>query len=309
MAAPANAKSPANKAAAGKPPANSGGKRASRTWLGRLFALALVLATLGAATAAIGWWWLEQTLPDVFTFSSYQAIAHESSRVHAMGGEVVAQFGEEIRTVVPIERIPKTMLSALVCAEDAAFYSHPGLDFVGIARALWVDVTTGRYAQGASTITQQLVKNIFLTRAKNLSRKFEELFIVWQMERTVPKDRILELYMNMIEFGPKTYGVQRAAQLYFGKDAKALSPLETAFLAANKPCPRCGFARFDKKKWDSWWQERMVGIMNKMRDEGIITHEQYLAEAPYIPHFLGWPSSIAAPAPGADSPAPGGDEE
>ena len=205
--------------------------------------------------------------------------------------------------------LPPWVPWSMIATEDGAFYKHRGLRPGLLLRAVRLDLDYGRFVYGGSTITQQLVKNIFLTRAKNLSRKFEELLIVWQMERTVPKDRILELYMNMIEFGPKTYGVQRAAQLYFGKDAKALSPLETAFLAANKPCPRCGFARFDKKKWDSWWQERMVGIMNKMRDEGIITHEQYLAEAPYIPHFLGWPSSIAAPAPGADSPAPGGDEE
>ena len=206
---------------------------------------------------------------------------------------------------------------AMIATEDGRFYKHRGIAPGLVLRAIRLDLDYGRFVYGGSTITQQLVKNIFLTRAKNLSRKFEELLIVWQMERKLPnaKDRILELYINFIEFGPKIYGVQRAAQTYFGKDAKDLSPLESAFLAANKPCPRCGYARFAGKKWDSWWQERMTGVMTKMRDEGIITDEQFIAEAPYIPHFVGWPQSklpLVAPeggAPEAGGKPVGGTEE
>jgi len=183
---------------------------------------------------------------------------------------------------------------AMIATEDGAFYKHHGIRPGLLLRAIRLDLDYGRFVYGGSTITQQLVKNIFLTRAKNLSRKFEELLIVWQMEHQLSKDRILELYVNMIEFGPKLYGVQRAAQAYFGKDASELTPLESAFLAANKPCPRCGYARFVGKKWDPWWQERMIGIMTKMRDEGIIDEEQYLAEVPYIPRFLGWPAPQVA---------------
>jgi len=182
---------------------------------------------------------------------------------------------------------------SMIATEDGAFYKHRGLRPGLLLRAIRLDLDYGRFVYGGSTITQQLVKNIYLTRAKNLSRKFEELLIVWQMEHRLQKDRILELYVNMIEFGPKLYGIQRAAQTYFGKDAKDLSPLESAFLAANKPCPRCGYARFAKKQWDPWWQERMIGIMNKMRDEGIISEEQFLAEAPYVPKFVGWPQTQA----------------
>lgn len=203
---------------------------------------------------------------------------------------------------------------AMIATEDGRFYKHRGIAPGLVLRAIRLDLDYGRFVYGGSTITQQLVKNIFLTRAKNLSRKFEELLIVWQMERKLPnpKDRILELYINFIEFGPKIYGIQRGAQSYFAKDAKDLTPLESAFLAANKPCPRCGYTLFVKKKWDSWWQERMTGIMTKMRDEGIISDEQYLAEAPYIPHFVGWPQSkmpVVNPEDGAGGKPAGGTEE
>jgi hypothetical protein len=195
---------------------------------------------------------------------------------------------------VPLKELKHWTPWAMIATEDGAFYKHHGIRPGLLLRAIRLDLDYGRFVYGGSTITQQLVKNIFLTRAKNLSRKFEELLIVWQMEHQLEKDRILELYVNFIEFGPKVYGVQRAAQTYFGKDARELTPLESAFLAANKPCPRCGYARFAGKKWDPWWQERMIGIMNKMRDEGIITEEQFLAEAPYIPRFVGWPAPQVA---------------
>ncbi len=207
------------------------------------------------------------------------------------------QVGPSSGAWVPLAELKPWTPWAMIATEDGRFYKHRGIAPGLVLRAIRLDLDYGRFVYGGSTITQQLVKNIFLTRAKNLSRKFEELLIVWQMERKLPnaKDRILELYINFIEFGPKIYGIQRAAQTYFAKDARLLTPLESAFLAANKPCPRCGYARFIGKKWDPWWQERMIGVMTKMRDEGIISEEQYVAEAPYIPHFVGWPSSNVMP--------------
>lgn len=227
---------------------------------------------------------------------------------------------------VSLAELPPWTWWAMVATEDGRFYKHRGVAPGLILRAIRLDLDYGRFVYGGSTITQQLVKNIFLTRAKNLSRKFEELLIVWYMERDLQKflpaknpkdppnkaakDRILEMYVNMIEFGNdgkdvKVYGLQRAAKTYFGKDAQALTPLESAFLAANKPCPRCGYARFVGKKWDDWWQARMQGIMDKMRKEKVITEEQYLAEMPFVPKFVGWPQSLA---PAAELPA-GGVEE
>jgi membrane peptidoglycan carboxypeptidase len=115
----------------------------------------------------------------------------------------------------------------------------------------------------------------------------------------------MELYINGIEFGPHTYGIVRAAKLYFDKPAKELTPLESAFLAANKPCPKCGHKRFTSQRWTPWWQERMVGIMKRMRKDGIISDEQFVAEAPYVPRFVGWPQTEAT----GSEPDVGGVEE
>ncbi len=236
------------------------------------------------------------------------------------------QVGPSSGFWVPLAELAPWTWWAMVATEDGRFYKHRGVAPGLILRAIRLDLDYGRFVYGGSTITQQLVKNIFLTRAKNLSRKFEELLIVWHMERDLQKilpakgpkdppnkaakDRILELYVNMIEFGNdgkdvKIYGLQRAAKTYFGKDAAALSPLESAFLAANKPCPRCGYTRFVTKNWDSWWQSRMKGILDKMRNEKVISEEQYLAEINTVPKFVGWPQTVV---PAADVPL-GGTEE
>ena len=237
-----------------------------------------------------------------------EELAQEFSRPVNENGTLLddVQVGPTSGAWVPLAELKPWTPWSMIATEDGRFYKHRGIAPGLVLRAIRLDLDYGRFVYGGSTITQQLVKNIFLTRAKNLSRKFEELLIVWQMERKLPnaKDRILELYINFIEFGPKLYGIQRAAQTYFGKDAQQLTPLESAFLAANKPCPRCGYARFIGKKWDPWWQERMIGVMTKMRDEGIISEEQYVAEAPYIPHFVGWPSSNVMPTAPVDDGGP-----
>lgn len=184
-----------------------------------------------------------------------------------MGGEVVAQFGEEIRTVVPIERIPKTMLSALVCAEDAAFYSHPGLDFVGIARALWVDVTTGRYAQGASTITQQLAKTRYLDRQKTFTRKLKELVLARKLETRLSKDDILTLYANEVYFGHGRYGVEEAARFYFGKSVSEVSVPEAALLAGIVNSP----AKFSPIRHPANALERRAYVLGQMLKHGYVS--------------------------------------
>lgn len=230
-------------------------------------------------------------------------------------------IGPRSEAWVPLEKLPPWVPYAMISTEDAAFYHHKGVRLGLTSRAIKMCLDYGRFVYGGSTITQQLVKNIFLTREKYLGRKFEELLIVWHMERNLIsaeklaqaeddaqpiKDRILELYINGIEFSPNLYGIQRGAKLYFDKDASELTPLESAFLAANKPCPKCGHKRFEQKKWTAWWQERMVGIMNKMRINNIITEEQFTAEAPYVPKFVGWPQ---ASAPGPDGGGDVGGEE
>lgn len=215
-------------------------------------------------------------------------------------------IGPKSEAWVDLTSLPPWVPYAMIATEDAAFYHHRGVRLGLLSRAIKMCLDHGRFVYGGSTITQQLIKNIYLTRDKNLARKFEELLIVWQIERSLldkrtdvedndrfvaTKDRLLELYINGIEFGPNLYGITRGAREYFGKEPAALSPLEAAFLAANKPCPKCGHKRFTTRKWTPWWQERMVSIMSKMRRDGIITEDEFAGEAPYVPRFLGWPGS------------------
>jgi hypothetical protein len=139
---------------------------------------------------------------------------------------------------VPSRLIPPFAKSAAVVTEDRNFWYHRGVRWELIARALKLDFDKGRFVYGGSTITQQLVKNLYLTREKTLSRKLEELFIVWAMERELEKDEILTLYLNVIEYGPDLYGVKKASRHYFAKDPWALSPAEAAFIMGLKPYPR-----------------------------------------------------------------------
>ena len=205
--------------------------------LARLALWTLGLVLTASAAGVGGYLWLDATLPEVFTFKQYREIAKESSRVYAAGGEVVARFGDEIRTVIDGAQMGPNVRFAMICAEDSAFYDHPGLDFVGIARALWVDASTGRYAQGASTLTQQLAKTRFLSREKTVVRKLKELVLARKLEKNLSKDDILNLYLNEVYFGHGRYGIEEAARFFFRRSAAELDVAQAALLAGlvNSP--------------------------------------------------------------------------
>lgn len=239
---------------------------AKRGCLARGLAIALLGLLLTLGGGAVTWYWLDATLPDVFTFDAYRQIAKESSRVVAASGEVVAVFGDEIRTVVPPERIPAVMRGAMVCAEDAAFYSHPGLDLLGVARAIWTDLVRGRYAQGASTITQQLAKTRFLDRTKTVTRKLKELVLARKLEQKLGKDEILSLYLNEVYFGHGRYGAEEAARFYFGKSVSQIDVAEAALLAGVVNSP----ARFSPLKHPEAAKERRQYVLGQMLKHGYI---------------------------------------
>jgi monofunctional biosynthetic peptidoglycan transglycosylase len=139
---------------------------------------------------------------------------------------------------VPLSRVSPAMQRAVVVAEDARFWEHNGVDWEAIRTAARHDWDRGRISHGASTITQQLAKNLYLSPARTPWRKLRELAIALRLEKELPKRRILELYINVIEFGPRTYGAEAASRRYFGRPAAALSPSEAATLAAMIPSPR-----------------------------------------------------------------------
>lgn len=160
-----------------------------------------------------------------------------TSYVYDANGEVLTRLYKEHRVKVGIEQIPLHVRQAVLAAEDDGFYEHHGIDFTSIARAILVDIRARAKVQGASTITQQLARTAFLTQKKLWSRKLQEVLWAIQIERKYSKDEIFEAYLNLVNFGHGTYGVQAAAQLYFGKNVEDVTLAEAALLAATPNSP------------------------------------------------------------------------
>ncbi|MEL6179961.1 MAG: biosynthetic peptidoglycan transglycosylase, partial [Myxococcota bacterium] len=196
--------------------------------------------------------------------------------------------GPDSGRYVPLFAMPHHLRLATYMTEEPRFYRNPGFDLKRTAGAIRLNLKHGRYVYGGSTLTQQLVKNLFLTRQKTLSRKLEEAFIVWKVEEILPKRRILELYLNCIEFGPNLYGIGRASWFYFGKPPSRLSVLESAFLAGIKPQPRMGIgprARGHTSP-DGFWPERLKRILGRMTRAGL--RGASLPQEPYVVYFKTW---------------------
>src|SRR5207245_11134269 len=159
----------------------------------------------------------------------------QTSKVYAADGRLVTELGLERRTVLPLSEIPAAVREAFVATEDKRFYSHHGIDYLRILGAIKADLLSLSWAQGFSTITMQLARNIFpeeISREKKLTRKLKEARVAVEIERAFPKDTILQLYLNQIDLGAGAHGVEAAAQIYFGKSARQLNVAEAATLAA-----------------------------------------------------------------------------
>jgi penicillin-binding protein 1A len=209
---------------------------AARVWIVRLLALSIagVLLALGGIVGLFVYY--GRDLPDVHNLRA-QWRPPQTTRIYARDGTVLAELFTERRTVVPIEQIPRNLVMALLAAEDADFYGHRGLDYPGMLRALYVNIRRGTTAQGASTITQQLIKNILLTSERSLARKVREVVLARRIESELSKNEILFLYLNHINFGHGRYGVEEAARFYFGKHARELTLGECALLAGAPKSP------------------------------------------------------------------------
>jgi hypothetical protein len=165
----------------------------------------------------------------------------------------------------PLNKISPHLVYAFLTAEDARFFSHKGFEPEMMRRALIENIRLRRVVRGASTISQQLTKNLFLERARTLSRKLQEAALTWRIEQTTNKRRILELYLNAIEFGPGTYGVRQASLRYFGKEPNQLTPLEAAHLASVAPNPKGYWTRFHSGPADDDWMEKLYDLLGMMR--------------------------------------------
>lgn len=163
--------------------------------------------------------------------------APEATIIYSSDNVVLARIYHEDRTNVDLKNIPKNLRDATVAVEDSRFYSHVGVDMKGIARAVWTNVRGHRLSQGGSTITQQLARNVYLTRRKTVQRKVQEAVLAILMERHFPKDKILELYLNRVYYGSGAFGVQAASKVYFGKNVGDLNLAECALIAGMTQKP------------------------------------------------------------------------
>jgi len=206
-----------------------------------------------------------------------------------LSGDNQVWIGPGAKGYVPLAQLPRYVGAAAYLSEEMGFYLNRPIDRGLITRALRLNLEHGRFVYGGSTVTQQLVKNLFLSRQKTLARKLQEVLIATRITTTVSRARVLELYLNCIEFGPNVYGIGRAARYYFQKDARALTPREAVFLAMLKPAPRRG-AWMKRRGFTPrmpYWQMRAEEIFTRLVDKGYLSAAQAEAERPYALRWEG----------------------
>ena len=196
------------------------------------FITIFTLVVIGLVFLVILFIYYAGQIPDPLAITSRRV--NESTKIYDRTGTTLLYdiHGEEKRTIIPWEQIPDTIKKATLVAEDSDFYNHKGIDFKGIVRALYKDISNFSTSQGGSTITQQLVKISLLGNEKTVARKIKEAVLSIQVERKLTKDQIFWMYLNQIPYGSNAYGIESAAQTYFGKSAKDLDIAEAAILAS-----------------------------------------------------------------------------
>ena len=235
--------------------------------IGLAFGLASLIVGLGIVGGLF--WHFSHGLPDHKQLADYQPAT--VSRLYASDGRLLAEYAKEKRVFVPVAAMPKRVLQAFVAAEDQRFFTHPGIDFIGLGRAIIANLTNpGKRPEGASGITQQVAKNFLLNNQATLARKIREAILAFRIEAAYSKDRILELYLNEIYLGSGNYGVATAALNYFDASLGQLTLSEIAYLAGLPKAPnRYNIVRNEKEAY-----ARRDYVLGRMRDDGYITAEE-----------------------------------
>ncbi len=244
----------------------------------KTFKIFVVLGLIGALLATIFGFFVVRTysenLPDYEELKNYNPII--TSRLYGSDGSLISEFAKEKRIFVPIENIPNHVVKAFLAAEDANFYNHSGIDPLAIIRASIRNLASAAKGEGvvggASTITQQVVKNLLLTKERTYKRKIKEAILAIRMSKTFEKDKILELYLNQIYLGSGAYGVAAAAQVYFGKSIDELTLEEDALLATLPKAP----SKLDPRKNIEKAKARRDWVINRMIEEGFIEEKEGL---------------------------------
>lgn len=236
-----------------------------------LVSYALFLGILGLIVLLLIFSHYGKSVDDYRRLATYEPPI--TSRLYAADGRLLAEYASEKRAFVPYEAIPKQLVQAFMSAEDKKFFSHGGVDFVGIIRAIFQNIKnigSGRRMVGASTITQQVAKNFLLTNEMSFERKIKEAILAIRIERAFSKEYIMELYLNQIYLGHYSYGVAAAALNYFNKSLDELTVAESAFLAALPKGPN----NYDPEKRYDEAIIRRNWVLSRMLEDGYITEEQ-----------------------------------
>jgi len=257
-----------------------------------------LLILLAGAGAGLGlYYYMSRELPKITSLTDYRPSI--ISAVYSDDNRRIAEFFKERRVVVPLDQLPDMLRKAFIAAEDARFYKHRGVDLISIIRAFFKNMEAGTIVQGGSTITQQVTKSFFLTPERSYRRKIKEAILAYRIDQTLSKEEILYLYLNQIYLGHGAYGVQAAAQNYFGKSAGDLTLAECAMLAGLPQAP----SRYSPFHNPEKAQQRQIYVLNRMQEEGFITNVEasealtqeldihprrniYIEEVPYYTEYV-----------------------
>ena len=239
--------------------------RIAKLILSTLFTICI----LGLVAGGVLYFHLKSSLPSVESLKTVEL--QQPMQIYTADGKLIGEVGEQRRIPVKLENVPQRLQDAFLATEDSRFYEHHGLDPVGIARAIFVAVNNGGASQGASTITQQLARNFFLTPEKTIIRKAREAVLAIEIENALSKQEILELYLNKIFLGYRSYGVAAAAQTYFGKNLDELTLSEMAVIAGLPKAPSTMNPLYSPKRAE----ERRNVVLGRMLDENKITKAEY----------------------------------
>jgi penicillin-binding protein 1A len=272
-----------------------------RRWLRRLVVYPLVLlltaGLLGGFALYFGYMHFSQDLPQINSLLDYRPPTVTS--VFADDNRKIAEFFKERRIVLPLKDIPEKLVLAFIAAEDSRFFEHQGIDPVSIGRAFLKNLEAGSIKQGGSTITQQVTRSFLLTPERSYIRKIKEAILAYRIEKTFTKEEILFLYLNQIYLGQGAYGVQAAAENYFGKNVGELNLAECAFLAGMPQAP----SRYSPVRNPELARQRQAYVLNRMVEEGFVTAAEaaaaletkldltrrrniYLEEVPYFTEHI-----------------------
>lgn len=238
-----------------------------------LFSLLSIGIVIGLGAVAGVVWYFSRDLPSFESLAEYHPPL--ITRVYARDGRPIAEYLKERRIFVPVDEVPPLVKNAFIAAEDRTFYSHPGFDAKGILSAV-VDYARGQRLRGASTITQQVLKNFLLTDERSFDRKIKEIILATRIEQVMTKDQILELYLNEIYLGARAYGIVAAGQNYFGKQLEDITPAEAAYLAA---LPKAPSDLHPVKNHEKAVDRRNYVLGQMLRNDFITAEEEAIARA------------------------------